>query len=142
MLEKRQYNEDSTPYEIEMIRDRTILYDEGIVRINEIPIVSPFSITLCFDKVEELVEPGERFALIVDLSDSTRPDAKGRQVLNERFYRISKRLIHCSYITGKNVIINTAIRFVMYGTGLDSFSVDSDEERAIKKLKNAIGRNE
>ncbi len=140
MLEKRQYNEDSTPYEIELIRSRTFLYEEGIIRANELPVVSPFTITLCFDKIEELAQSRETFALIIDLRDSARPDAKGRRVLNERFMNIASRLSHCSYITGKNAIINTAIRFVMYGTGLKSFSVDSDEETAIKKLKDAIGK--
>lgn len=48
VFEKRPYTENSTPEEIEAIKNRVWLEDEGFIRLLEIPVMSPFSVNLTF----------------------------------------------------------------------------------------------
>jgi len=72
--------------------------------------------------------------MLLDISESARPDAKTRRLINESLAAIATNVKHCGFFTGKNVIINTAIRFVMYGTGIKNYSVSKTREEALKAI--------
>lgn len=135
MIEKRAYTEESTPEEIKAIQSRSWMYKDKIIWVNELPILSPFSININFDRMDQLSKDIGPYALIIDLRGSDRPDAKTRRVVNQRFMKLKDRQIHCAYITGKNSLINAAIKFVMYGMGHSSYSVNSTEAQAIRKAE-------
>ncbi len=134
MIEKKFYFEGSTLAEIQAIQKRTWIYQDQIIWVNEMPLISPFSININFDQMDILSKDMEKYVLIIDLRNSVRPDAKTRKVINERFLQIKDQLLHCAYITGKNNLANTAIRFVMYGMEHSHYSVSKNEEEALKRI--------
>lgn len=138
MIEKKPYNEDSTPKEVALIKQRVSLMEDRIIRVLEMPIITSFSLNTIFDEMQRLAEGKETIGLLVDLRDSLPPGAEARRTINLRFKAFNDKFVHVSYITGKNFLINTAIRFVMYGTGINSFSVDKLEDTALKKMYDAL----
>ena len=134
-IESRKYGPDSTPAEIEAIRNRVYVYDEQIVCINEIPVVSPFSINLVMDQAILLGQQFDQFGLLVNVSKTTRPDAVTRRTINTRFAEICNIVPHVSFCTGKNFLLNAAIQFVMHRTNLKSFCVVKDLESGAKAIK-------
>ncbi len=137
MIENRHYLEDSTSKEVEAIIARVTVLDDNKFNVRELPQVTPFSINLIFDTLDQVTEGVDDIYLLVDLSEGGRPDAASRRVLNTRFNQLSKKINHCSFVTGKNVLVNTALRFILFGTGLKSYSVDSEYEVGLNKLNNA-----
>ncbi len=138
VFEARPYHEGSTPEEIQGIKDNVYIYDPQIIYLEEIPVVSPFSIGLVFDQVELLGQNLDRHGLIIDIRNSKRPDAITRRVINQRFTGVCEQLAHVSFCTGQNFLINTAARFVMYQTNLDSFTINKTVEEAIKSIKKVV----
>jgi len=140
ILEKRAYNEDATAEEIQAIKNRIFLHSPEIIYYHELQIISPFSIKLAFEKVEELGAKMGAHGLLIDIRNTVRPDAITRRVINQEFTRLCENIAHVSFCSGKNFLINTAARFVMYQTNLDSFSVNKTIEEAVanihKSLKN------
>ncbi len=134
-IEKRAYHEDSTPEEIALLRARIFIREENIIFYDEIPIVCPFSINLLFQKTEELADELDQCGLIIDVSNTVHPDAATRKVINQRFERICDKVSHVAFITGKNILMNTVIRFVLFGTKLESFSVNNDIADAVANIK-------
>ncbi len=138
VFEKRPYLEDATPEEIQAIKNNVIIYDPQILYLDELPVVSPFSIGLVFDQVELLGQQLNRHGLIVDIRNTKRPDAITRRLINQRFTQVCEHLAHVSFCTGKNFLINTAAKFVMYQTNLDSYSINTTIEEAVASIKEVI----
>ena len=141
MIEKKLYTADSTPEEVAAIKKRTWVYKDRIIWVNELPLLSPFSININFDQLDVQSEGMDSYVLIIDLRNSARPDAKTRRTINRRFTLIKDQLRHCAYITGKNSLINTAIRFVMYGMEHSSYSVSQTESQALRKAEAYLKNN-
>ncbi len=140
VVEKRAYQENSTPEEIALLEERVKLLEEGIIYYHEVPVQCPFSVNVLFDKVQRLAENinSRQCGLIIDVSDADHPNAPTRKVINQRFARICNIIPHVAFITGKNAIMNTAIRFVLFGTNLKSYSVDNDVESALMSTKKKL----
>ncbi len=137
-IEARTYQEDSTPEEIAMLKERVYMYDENIIFYDEIPVVCPFNINLFFQKAEDLADELDQPGLIIDVSGVTHPNAETRKVINKRFKMICDKVSHVAFVTGKNVLMNTTIRFVMFGTDLKSFSVHKNSVEAVAKIKEKL----
>ena len=135
-IEEKPYDENSSEQEIEALKLRVTLEEGNIVLFKEAPIQTAFSVTVLFDQIASIAEPMEEYSLLIDLTEANRPGAKARKVLNERLCNLGSNLKHVAYFTGKNFIINTAIKFVMYGTGSDSYSVHTKKEDALKAIGN------
>ncbi len=135
VIEKRAYHEDSTPEEIALLMERVFMYEEKIIFYNEIPIVCPFSINLFFQKAEDLSGNFDGCGLIIDVSNTVHPDASTRKVINHRFTMICDKVSHVAFITGKNFLLNTTIRFVLFGTDLKSYSVNKNVDEAVVNIK-------
>ena len=134
-IEKRVYDENSTPEEIEMLKKCVYVYEDNIIFYDEINIVCPFSINLFFQKTEELAEQFDSCGLVINISNTLHPDASTRQAINQRFTKICNKVSHVAFITGKNFLLNTTIRFVLYGTDLNSVSVHKNQMEAISYIK-------
>lgn len=137
-FEQRTYKEDGTEEEIQAIKDRVFIYDEGIVYLKEAKTVNSFTINLVFDEMERLGRQTGKHGLLVDISNTQRPDAQTRRVINSRFSRVCESIEHVAFCTGKNIIINSVARFVMYQTNLDSYSIHKTVEAAVRAIKEKV----
>ena len=137
-FEQRAYNEDATEEEIQAIKNEVFIYDKEIVYYKEILVVSPFSINLSFDEVERLGEQMGKHGLLIDIRQVKNPDARTRRTINSRFSKICDSVEHVSFCTGKNVLLNTAARFVMYQTNLDSFSIHKTVAASVQVIKKKV----
>lgn len=138
VFKARRYNENSTPEEIKALKRRVYIHDPHIICIKEIPIVCPFSVNLLFDVTEELSKQLGTFGLIIDLRETQRPDAISRRAISVRFKRACDNAVHASFCTGRNLLINTAARVLMYHTRLKSFSIHKGFEQSVKAIHSRI----
>ena len=137
-IERRAYHEDSTPEEIALLKERVFVYEDNIIFYDEIGVVCPFTINLFFQKAEDLAEKYDQPGLIINVSNTVHPDALTRKVINQRFKMICDKVSHVAFITGKNILLNTTIRFVLFGTDLKSFSVNKNVSGAIANVKKKL----
>ena len=138
IFEKRAYNEDATEAEIQAMKDNVFQYSPQIIYLDEMPVVSPFSIQLVFEQIEILGKQMGEHGLLVDIRNTVRPDSITRRAINKEFTRLCENIAHVSFCTGKNFLINTAARFVMYQTNLDSFSVNKSVEEAVVAIQKSL----
>ena len=137
-FENKAYSlEDSTPQLVQALKDKVKVIRENVILVDEIPIPSAFSTEILLDEMNRLkTEAGyDQYFLVVDVRYSSRPDAEARRMINSKFADFCNDILHASFITGKNAIINTAIRFIMFQTNLNSFSFDSSLEEAFKSFR-------
>ncbi len=136
IIQPQQYHADNDEAIIEAIKNRVFVYEPGIIYIKEIPVPSPFTVNLVCDQALELGKQFDKWSLIVDITETKRPDAKTRRVIFEKFTNISKGISHIAYYTN-GILFNTIIRFVMYGLE-NSYSVNHDFNKVIKSAKTAL----
>ena len=111
-LEARAYGPDSTPEEIEAMRARVSLYHGDIVLYDEMPVVTPFTIGVCYDRVEELVDAHGCEFLIVDVRNAGQPDAATRKGIKQRVERLKGRISHVAVAMTSNPLITVTARFI------------------------------
>jgi len=125
----------------EAIRARVSLMEDDIIYFNEIPIPSVFSIDIVFDAIHKLALEKTKCAILINLISCIPPGAVARKHINKRFRELGENtesIKHVAYYTGRNFIINTAAKFVMYQTTIKSFSVDKHREQAMEKIQAAL----
>ncbi|MFK8102169.1 MAG: hypothetical protein AB8G15_06590 [Saprospiraceae bacterium] len=137
-LEKRPYHSDSTPEEVDAIKDRVFVYQQEIIYIKEIPVLSSFSINLVFNKVMSLAKTYNRFGIIIDLSESDRPDADTRRTIGKCFKQICDTAVHVSFCTGGRLELETYISYIFHGVDVASYSINKDADSEILATKNAL----
>lgn len=136
-VEARPYGPDSTREEIELLRDRVAYDPAGFILYDEIPVFTPFSLEVMFERVAELEEAHglEDYAMFVDLSNTAPPDAASRNKVRELLEKRAKvsRLVAYS---GKNMLLNVALKFVasrfLKEKNLEIFST---KEKALAELR-------
>ena len=134
------FGPDSTREEIEAIADRVSLVAERLLLMREIPVQSPFSIGVMFDRLEALASGWPRFGYVVDLSEATRPGPASRATLKTRVVRISPRVAHVAIVVGGNVLMRAMARLVAYSMGLKSVSLHVTRAEAIEEAAREMGR--
>lgn len=139
-LEQRPYGPDSTREERDAIADRVSRLEEHVLLMREMPVQSPFSITLMFDRLEGLARDWDRFAYVVDLTEARRPDAETRAALKERVLRVSPRVAHVAIVVGSNLLMRAMARLVAYGMGLTSVGIHVTRAEAIEEAGRPMGR--
>jgi len=114
--------------------------DEHVLLLNEIPVQSPYSVNLMFDKVEALSQNWKRFAYVVDLTAAKRPDAETRAVLKERSMHVSTRVAHVALVVGNNPIMRAMARLFAYTMGFTSVGIHAARAEAIEEARRVVGR--
>jgi len=142
ILKNIYYTEDASAEEIQAIKSRVSLLDENIILLNEIPKVSPFSIKLVFEEMTAFAKELTNCAYLIDISETAVPNAETRRYINAQFQASLANVKHVSFITGRNFIINTAAKFVMYQTNLKSFSIVKNKKEGIEKIKSILSQYE
>jgi len=124
--------------EREELRRRVWKVEDRLFMLVEVPIQSPFTIDVLFDRLEELSAGLDRFAYAVDLTRVQRPDAGTRQRLRQRVSRINTRLVHVAVAVGGNVIIRAVARLAAFAIGFRSFSSHVTVDEALEACRRAL----
>jgi hypothetical protein len=137
-LASRPYRADATQDERDAIADRVSVIGERLLLMHELPVQTPFSTSLIFDRLEALARDWDRFAYVVDLTDATRPDAEVRAAIKTRIERINNRVVLVATVIGDNRLMRAMVRLVGYGLGIKNISVHSSREEAISEARRAL----
>jgi hypothetical protein len=139
-LRQRAYGPESTREEKEAIADRVSLVGEHLLFMDELPVQSPFSVNLMFDRVELLARAWDRFAYVVDLAEAKRPDAETRAVLKSRVARLNPRIAHVAVVVGNNLLMRAMARLFAYNMGLASVGIHATRAEAIEEARRVMGQ--
>jgi hypothetical protein len=138
-IEARPYHADSTATdERDELRARIRKLDDRLFLFNEVPVQTPFTLDVLFDRLEELTEGLDRFAYVVDLSGVKRPDARVRERLRQRVGRISPHLAHVAAVVGGNAVIRAVAKMAAFAAGFRSFTVHASVDGAIEACRRAL----
>ena len=130
-IEDREYGSGSTQEEIDAIKARVYLYKDDIIVFNQLPKVSAFSTQLLFEKVKICARDLNSFSLIIDISNSSRPNANYRAQIKKKFKALQK-LKRVAVIAKKYSVLMVAARFISTGVGLKEFVVRDNFEQALE----------
>jgi hypothetical protein len=139
-LSAREYGPESTAEEQQAMADRVSVIDARILLIRELPIQSPFSVHLMYDRIETLSRDWDSFAYVVDLTEAKRPNAQTRAALKERSLRLKHRISHVSVVVGGNELMRIMARLFAYGMGLASVSIHGTSAEALERARRAVER--
>jgi len=133
-IEARAYGPESTPEEIAAIQARLTVVDDNVVLWRELPVMSPFSVDVCYDRLEALCRAhGCRLAL-VDVRGGGRPDAAARKRIQQRVTRVDNQLVHVAIVVGANPLVRVAARFVQAGMPVRA-SIHATIEEGMEALR-------
>ena len=104
----------------------------------EVPVQTPLTIDVLFDRLEELASGLERFAYVVDLSGVKRPDARVRERLRQRVAQVNSRLAHVGVVVGDNPVIRAVAKLAAFVIGFRSFSFHRSVEGAVEACRRAL----
>jgi hypothetical protein len=139
IIEKRKYDSDSTPEEIEMLKKRVCLLNEDTIYYNEVPVINTFQMDVMLPIIEELIDTNKSNYLLINLVDSKTPDAEQRDKLKTTLQPLSKHIAHAAVYTNKNKMNNIIAKFVLSGI-LENYSIHQTKEQALKKISDVKNR--
>lgn|SRR5262245_33424809 len=139
-LSPREYGPESTPEERQAIADRVSIVGARLLLMREIPVQSPFSVDVMYDRIETLSEDWDRFAYIVDLTEAKRPNPETRAALKRRSLRINHRISHVAIVVGNNELMRIMARLFAYGMGLASVTIHATSAEAIEWARRVLER--
>ena len=113
--------------------------EDRLFMLVEVPVQTPFTLDVLFDRLEELTAGLDRFAYVVDLSGVRRPDARVRERLKQRVARINTRLVHAGLVVGGNAVIRAVAKLTAFSIGFRSFSFHKTVEEALVVCRRALG---
>ena len=137
-IEARPYGTDASPSERSELRERVWKIDDRLFMMVEVPVQTPFTLDVLFDRLEELAAGLDQFAYVVDLSGVKRPDARVREKLRERVGRINPRLVHAALVVGGNAVIRAVAKLAAFSLGFPSFSFHNSVEQAVEACRRAL----
>lgn len=132
-IEKRPYGEDSTEEEREAIAERVSLYSDGLIALRQMPVPTPFSLDLMWDRIREISQDMPSFSMMVDLSETSKPSDEVRTHLKKLFATI--RPAHVAAFTERNPILTKAASVIFGKLGLSSYSVHRTRADALAELR-------
>jgi hypothetical protein len=137
-IEARPYGPDTAPAERLELRERVWRLDDGLFMMREVPVQTPYTLDVMFDRLEELAAGLERFAYVADLNGVQRPDAPTRERLRQRVTHINPRLAHVGIVIGTNAVLRAVARMAAYAIGFRSISFHSSVADAVEACRRAL----
>jgi len=138
IIEVRPYGPDESP-EIQVeIRNRVWRVEDRLFVMVEIPVQTPYTLDLFFDRLEELAAGLDRFAYAVDLIGVKRPDARVRERLRERVRQINPRLAHVGLVVEGNSVMRAVAKLAAFAIGFRSFSFHTSVDEALEACRRAL----
>jgi len=136
-FEARAYGPDSTPEQVQAIRDCIYLHAPNIIYWRELPVQSVFQFDLFEQRLNELSQDITHYDLVIDLTEATPPNGECRERLKPLFAGQAK-MRRVAVFTGKNFMLNIAAKFVLGSSvGLKNFSVSKTLDTAIEDCRRA-----
>ena len=135
-IEARPYGPDSTPEEIEALKGRVYMHTDGVIMYRDVPVLTEFTIDLFQDRIDELLRTSECHSMLLDLTESGRPNAAQRDQLRNRMRGRRDQLKQMAVFTGRNLLMNVAARFVL-STVFHDFSVHKTQAEAELAIRDA-----
>ena len=128
---KRYFEENSSKEEIEVLKSRITYYDKNIIWFRDIPIPSSFVQKLFFQKLNEIIEPDQKFYMLIDLRDVIikKADVENRAILKNTFEHYKSQIIHGCVVVGTNIFMKVAAKVVFRGR-IDSLSFHPNMEHS------------
>jgi hypothetical protein len=123
--------------EREALRQRVVLLAPGVILTREVPAMTKFSIDVLFERERELAG-GKGFHIIVDLSETQEPDAETRAYLKKKIASFFDGDFHMVLVTGKNLLMNISIKFVIGKLGR-SVTIFRTVEQALERIRRERG---
>jgi hypothetical protein len=121
------------------LRKRVSRIGDRLFLLVEVPVQTPFTLDVLFDRLEELADGLDRFAYVVDLIGVRRPDARVRERLKQRAARINHRLVHVGLAVGGNAVIRAVAKLTAFSIGFRSFSFHKSVDEAVEACRRALG---
>ena len=119
---------DGSRITLDEIYARVTVVEPGIIRFQEVKHATPESLRLFGEQIRERGGPFGTFVLIVDLSESTRPDPDFREVMVD--WMREQPAFHQCFVRPKNNLQRVALRFMLGRSGI-SVTVHDELEEAI-----------
>jgi len=127
-----------SPVDTEEINSRVYMHNPHIIYYNELKSPTPQTIEHAFAEVKRLAATKEKCGLIIDIRNSDPPNAATRRTINASFSSICDMVNHVSFVSGKNIIVNTAAKFIMFQTNLKSFTINGTVEDGIAEIEKVV----
>ena len=131
---------DATRRNNEAIADRVTVIGERALLLREIPVQSPASVNIMFERLETLTRDWDRFSYVVDLTEAKRPGPETRAALKARVLHVRPRIAHVAIVVGNNLLMRAMARLFAHGMGLVSVSIHSTRAEAIEEVAGGMGR--
>lgn len=132
---KGYFEENSSKEEIEVIKKRVDYYNKDIILMREMPVPSSFVQKLYFEKLNEIIEPDQKFYLLIDLTEVILkiPDAEHRDILKNTFEYYKSQITHACVVVGTNMFMRLAAKIIMRNK-VKSVSIHSNWKMALDKM--------
>ena len=137
-IEARPYGAETAPADRLELRDRVWPLEDRLFMMLEVPVQTPYSLDVMFDRLEELATGLDRFAYVADLSGVKRPDARARERLRQRVTHINPRLAHVSIVFGANAVIRAVAKLAAFAIGFRSISFHTTVDDAVEACRRAL----
>ena len=137
-IEARPYGSDTSPSERDELRERVWRIEDRLFMLIEVPVQTPFTLDVLFDRLEEMAAGLDRFAYVVDLSGVKRPDARAREKLRQRVVQINPRLAHVGVVVGVNAVIRAVAKLAAFAVGFRSISFHMSVDQAVEACRRAL----
>jgi|KBSMisStandDraft_5_1062788.scaffolds.fasta_scaffold988445_1 hypothetical protein len=137
-IEARPYGPDASPDERVELRNRIWRIEDRLFMMVEVPVQTPFTLDVFFDRLDELAAGLDRFAYVVNLAGVKRPDASARARLRERVQRINSRLLHVGVVVDANSVMRAVAKLAAFAIGFRSISFHSSVDEAVEACRRAL----
>ncbi|HXU05291.1 MAG TPA: hypothetical protein VN903_30235 [Polyangia bacterium] len=137
-IEARPYGPEASPEERLDLLKRIWQVEDRLFMMVEVPIQTPFTLDVFFDRLEELAAGLDRFAYVVDLSGVKRPGAAARERLRQRVARINPRLAHVSVVVDTNPVMRAVAQLAAFAIGFRSVSFHRSIDDALEACRRAL----
>ncbi|MEC9283267.1 MAG: hypothetical protein VX642_11170 [Bdellovibrionota bacterium] len=107
---------------------------DGYIRYTEKKDPSKEEIESSFKYLEDLIHEYGITKILLDISDSNKPNVEIRNLLKTKWQGLQQHLDQVAVVTGECVLLNTTAKFIIRGIGLKGFSLHKDNSEACVAL--------
>lgn len=131
-IERRAYGPSSTPEEVAAIQARLRRIGKSSLLWVELPVQSPFSVSVMLAEIHRLTASMDGFYLVVDLTQADPPPQEVRSALYKGLDQLVK-MRKCACFTGRNFLLNAAVKFVLAAVRVP-VTMHKTQEEALREV--------
>ncbi len=134
----KPYGHESTPDEINALRERVYWLRPGVLMYREVPVPSPFQVEVFGERIEELTRSVAGYSMIMDLSVAAPPSLASRRAMRVVFGGL-RELQTVAFFTGRNFLITAVATLILRSSGISRLVTCKNESQALAALSRAAG---